>query len=70
MSSKKSLSEAERRWFKVLGTLNEFQARLFVAEKALGTGTRRDQPAFEIDRHVPRFRSFQSEKRGVTLPLV
>jgi hypothetical protein len=29
---------AERRWLKVLATLNEFQARLFVAEKALEFG--------------------------------
>ena len=28
----------ERRWLKVLGTLNEYQARLFVADKALDQG--------------------------------
>ena len=33
-----SVSEADRRWLKVLGTLNEYQARLFVAEKALAEG--------------------------------
>src|ERR1035437_8400617 len=29
---------SERRWLKVLGTLNEYQSRLFVADKALGQG--------------------------------
>jgi len=40
MADKRSASTVERRWLKVLGTLNEFQARLFVAEKAseLGRG--------------------------------
>ena len=28
----------ENRWLKVLGTLNEYQARLFVADKALDRG--------------------------------
>ena len=32
------VSEAERRWLRVLGTLNEAQARLLVAEKALELG--------------------------------
>ena len=32
------VSDAEKRWLKVLGTLNEAQARLFVAEKALALG--------------------------------
>lgn len=32
------VSEAEKRWLKVLGTLNESQARLFVAERALALG--------------------------------
>ena len=32
------VSEAEKRWLKVLGTLNEAQARLFVAERALALG--------------------------------
>src|SRR5713226_7045036 len=31
-------SVAERRWLKVFGTLNEFQARLFAADKALDLG--------------------------------
>jgi len=31
-------SDAERRWLRVLGTLNEAQARLYVAEKALELG--------------------------------
>ena len=31
-------SAAERRWLRVLGTLNEAQARLFVAERALALG--------------------------------
>jgi hypothetical protein len=31
-------SAQENRWLKVLGTLNEYQARLFVADKALDRG--------------------------------
>jgi hypothetical protein len=31
-------SPAERPWLRVIGTLNEYQARLFVAEKALEMG--------------------------------
>ena len=31
-------SPKERRWLRVLGTLNELQARLFVADKALDLG--------------------------------
>ena len=34
----RSVSGAERRWLKVFRTLNEFQARLFVADKALDMG--------------------------------
>ena len=33
-----SVSRAERRWLKVFSTLNEFQARLFAADKALDCG--------------------------------
>jgi hypothetical protein len=33
-----SISAAEKRWLRVLGTLNEYQARLYVAEKALVMG--------------------------------
>jgi Rhodopirellula transposase DDE domain len=33
-----AVSQAERRWLRVLGTLNEAQARLFVAQKALELG--------------------------------
>src|SRR2546430_13933946 len=33
-----SVSGAERRWLKVFRTLNEFQARLFTADKALDLG--------------------------------
>ena len=33
-----SPSPAERCWLRVMGTLNEYQARLFVAEKALEIG--------------------------------
>jgi len=33
-----SPSSPERHWLRVLGTLNEYQARLFVAEKALESG--------------------------------
>jgi hypothetical protein len=38
MSTKASVSPSERHWLKVLGTLNESQARLFVAQKALELG--------------------------------
>ena len=38
MASRASVPEAERRWLRVLGTLNESQARLFVAQKALDLG--------------------------------
>jgi hypothetical protein len=38
MVASRSVSEAEKRWLGVLGTLNEFQARLFVAERALALG--------------------------------
>jgi hypothetical protein len=38
MASGAAASEVERRWLRVLGTLNESQARLFVAEKALEIG--------------------------------
>ena len=34
----RSVSEMERRWLKVFATLNEFQARLFAADKALDLG--------------------------------
>src|SRR5712692_7224178 len=34
----RSVSGAERRWLKVFRTLNEFQARLFAADKALDLG--------------------------------
>jgi hypothetical protein len=33
-----SVSGSERRWLKVFRTLNEFQARLFAADKALDLG--------------------------------
>jgi Rhodopirellula transposase DDE domain len=38
MIRSKPRSAQERRWLRVLGTLNEFQARLFVADKALDQG--------------------------------
>jgi hypothetical protein len=38
MSSSNRRSPEESRWLKVLSTLNEFQARLFVADKALDQG--------------------------------
>ena len=38
MLANASVSEAEKRWLRVLGTLNESQARLFVAERALALG--------------------------------
>jgi len=33
-----SSASSEKLWLKVLGTLNEYQARLFVAERALELG--------------------------------
>jgi hypothetical protein len=38
MGTDASVSEAERHWLRVLGTLNEMQARLFVAQRALELG--------------------------------
>src|ERR1700724_2501746 len=38
MSRYESRSTEERRWLRMLGTLNELQARLFVADKALDQG--------------------------------
>lgn len=38
MAARASVAEGERRWLRVLGTLNESQARLFVAQKALDLG--------------------------------
>ncbi len=38
MNSDASITAADKRWLKVLGTLNEAQARLFVAERALALG--------------------------------
>jgi hypothetical protein len=38
MATKARLPETERHWLRVLGTLNEAQARLFVAQKALEEG--------------------------------
>ena len=38
MASGVTVSQAERRWLRALGTLNEAQARWFVAEKALAMG--------------------------------
>jgi len=38
MASKATTSAAERRWLRVLSTLNEAQARLYVAEKAIELG--------------------------------
>lgn len=38
MAADPSVSEAERRWLRVLSTLNELQARLFVAQRALDLG--------------------------------
>src|ERR1700720_2305199 len=38
MSRSNHRSPEESRWLKVLNTLNEFQARLFVADKALDQG--------------------------------
>lgn len=38
MGADAAISEADRRWLKVLSTLNELQARLFAAERALQLG--------------------------------
>src|SRR5881296_2805574 len=38
MAAKARLPETERHWLRVLGTLNEAQARVFVAQKALEEG--------------------------------
>ena len=38
VGARASVAETERRWLRVLGTLNESQARLFVAQKALDLG--------------------------------
>jgi hypothetical protein len=38
MATNRSVSEVERWWLRVLGTLNEYQARLFVAERAIELG--------------------------------
>ena len=38
MATKTRVPESERQWLRVLGTLNEFQARVFVAQKALAEG--------------------------------
>jgi len=38
MAASAHASEGEKRWLKALGTLNEFQARLFVAQRALEVG--------------------------------
>ncbi len=35
MGTDPSISEAEKHWLRVLSTLNELQARLFVAQQAL-----------------------------------
>src|SRR2546425_2940200 len=38
MATGRRVPAAERHWLRVLGTLNEFQARVFVAQKALAEG--------------------------------
>ena len=38
MARRSSVADADRRWLRALGTLNEYQARLFVAERALALG--------------------------------
>ena len=38
MATSRTISEAERHWLRVLGTLNEYQARVYVAQKALELG--------------------------------
>jgi Rhodopirellula transposase DDE domain len=38
MATREPVSNADKRWLRALGTLNESQVRLFVAERALGYG--------------------------------
>jgi hypothetical protein len=38
MATSRKVPESERQWIQVLGTLNEFQARVFVAQRALEEG--------------------------------
>ena len=38
MAARRGVPEPERQWLRVLGTLNELQARVFVAQKALEEG--------------------------------
>jgi len=38
MATRGSVSDADGRWLRALGTLNEYQVRLFVAERALSAG--------------------------------
>jgi hypothetical protein len=38
MATSSRLSDAERQWLRVLGTLNEFQARLAAAQRAIEFG--------------------------------
>ena len=38
MATRARVPERERHWLRVLGTLNETQARLFVAQEALAEG--------------------------------
>ena len=38
MATRARIPETERQWLRVLGTLNEAQARVFVAQKALAEG--------------------------------
>ena len=47
--SGRSISGSERRWLKVFGTLDEFQARLFAADKALDLGVGRHESRRGID---------------------
>ncbi len=38
MATSRRVPESERQWLRALGTLNEFQARVFVAQRALEEG--------------------------------
>jgi hypothetical protein len=49
-----SPSPAERCWLRVMSTLNEYQARLFVAEKALEMGRGGGQPSVDANWDVAR----------------
>ena len=52
MATKARLPETERHWLRVLGTLNEAQARVFVAQKAPRRRARGGESSGPTDEHV------------------